>query len=60
MAHHDFRLVVTNVNARDRFGDFIDGKWVNPLAGEYFTDHRSINGGRLTEIASSKQALDLF
>jgi aldehyde dehydrogenase len=38
---------------KTRYGNFIGGKWVDPVAGRYFTDHSPINGEKLAEIARS-------
>jgi len=40
-------------HAPSRYGNFIGGRWVAPLRGEYFSDHSPINGQHLAEIAKS-------
>jgi aldehyde dehydrogenase len=36
-----------------RYGNFIGGRWVDPIEGRWFTDHSPINGRPLAEIAQS-------
>jgi aldehyde dehydrogenase len=36
-----------------RYGNFIGGKFVDPVQGRYFTDHSPINGAKLADIARS-------
>ncbi len=43
-------------NVQARYGNFIGGKWTNPLAGEYFSDHSPINGALLVDVAKSTPA----
>ncbi|MGP6158625.1 MAG: aldehyde dehydrogenase family protein [Vulcanimicrobiaceae bacterium] len=38
---------------KTRYGNFIGGTWVDPVAGRYFTDHSPINGEKLADIARS-------
>jgi aldehyde dehydrogenase len=38
---------------RQKYDNFIGGRWVAPLKGKYFTDHSPINGEVLAEIAKS-------
>lgn len=37
-----------------RYGNFINGKWAEPLSGRYFENHSPINGQLLCEIARSE------
>ncbi|MFH1558230.1 MAG: aldehyde dehydrogenase [Pseudomonadota bacterium] len=39
-----------------RYGNFINGKWAEPLSGRYFENHSPINGQLLCEIARSEAA----
>jgi len=39
--------------ARQKYENFIGGRWVAPVHGKYFTDHSPINGEPLAEIAKS-------
>jgi aldehyde dehydrogenase len=52
-----FQQAIDTVRAKghapSRYGNFIGGRWVEPIRGEYFTDHSPINGRRLAEIAKS-------
>jgi len=52
-----FQQAIDTVRAKghapSRYGNFIGGRWVAPLHGEYFTDHSPINGRPLAEIAKS-------
>jgi aldehyde dehydrogenase len=36
-----------------RYGNFIGGRWLAPLKGEYFSDYSPINGRLLAEVARS-------
>lgn len=38
-----------------RYGNFIGGKWRDPLKGQYFTDYSPINGEKLAEFAKSTE-----
>ncbi|CAN6465158.1 unnamed protein product [Victoria cruziana] len=53
MTQHGFDLVKSNRNVQSRYGNFIGGKWVDPVDGNYFTDTSPINGERLADIAKS-------
>ncbi len=52
-----FQQAIDTVRAKghapSRYGNFIGGRWVEPIRGEYFTDHSPINGRQLAEIAKS-------
>lgn len=52
-----FQQAIDTVRAKghapSRYGNFIGGRWVEPVRGEYFTDHSPINGRQLAEIAKS-------
>lgn len=52
-----FQQAIDTVRAKghapSRYGNFIGGRWVEPIRGEYFTDHSPINGRELAEIAKS-------
>lgn len=39
-----------------RYGNFINGQWVEPLGGRYFTNHSPVNGQPLCEIPRSEAA----
>ena len=56
MSQHALELVRSKGNIPARYGNFIGGKWVAPLDGEYFTDYSPINGQRLVEVAKSAPA----
>ena len=56
MSQHALELVRSKGNIPARYGNFIGGKWVAPLDGEYFTDYSPINGQRLVEVAKSTPA----
>ena len=53
MSHHALELVRSKGNLPARYGNFIGGKWVAPVEGQYFTDYSPINGERLVEVAKS-------
>ncbi|MCG6204861.1 aldehyde dehydrogenase [Rhodopseudomonas sp. HC1] len=38
-----------------RYGNFIGGRWVEPLDGRYFDDTTPITGGKITEIPRSQK-----
>ena len=42
-----------NSGLKTRYGNFIGGKFVDPVQGRYFTDHSPINGAKLADIARS-------
>jgi aldehyde dehydrogenase len=42
-----------NSGLKTRYGNFIGGKFVDPVGGRYFTDHSPINGATLADIARS-------
>ena len=42
-----------NSGLKTRYGNFIGGKFVDPVQGRYFTDHSPINGAQLADIARS-------
>jgi aldehyde dehydrogenase len=42
-----------NNGLKTRYGNFIGGKFVDPVQGRYFTDHSPINGEKLADIARS-------
>ncbi len=39
-----------------RYGNFINGRFVEPLSGRYFTNHSPVNGQPLCEVARSEAA----
>src|SRR3546814_19879816 len=49
----DWSSDVCSSDLPSRYGSFIGGRWVEPIRGEYFTDHSPINGRQLAEIAKS-------
>jgi aldehyde dehydrogenase len=53
MSHHALALVRSQGKLPTRYGNFIDGKWVPPLDGQYFTDFSPVNGEPLIDIAKS-------
>jgi aldehyde dehydrogenase len=42
-----------NGGLKTRYGNFIGGKFVDPVGGRYFADHSPINGTKLADIARS-------
>src|SRR5579863_1073434 len=48
--------VSKQVLIRDRYGNFIDGKWVAPVEGRYFDNPSPITGKKLCEIPRSSAA----
>ncbi|MFZ5748821.1 MAG: aldehyde dehydrogenase family protein [Pseudomonadota bacterium] len=56
MFEQAIQTVRTQGHQPSRYGNFIGGRWVAPVGGEYFTDHSPINGHPLAEIAKSTPA----
>jgi aldehyde dehydrogenase len=56
MSQHALEFVRSMGNIPARYGNFLGGKWVAPLDGQYFTDYSPINGQRLVEVAKSTPA----
>jgi aldehyde dehydrogenase len=42
-----------NSGLKASYGNFIGGRFVDPIQGRYFTDHSPINGAKLADIARS-------
>ncbi|MFG1488621.1 aldehyde dehydrogenase family protein [Oceanospirillum sp. HFRX-1_2] len=48
------------VNFKERYGNFIGGKWVEPVKGQYFTNTSPVNGQTICEIPrSTAEDIDL-
>ncbi|HLC16172.1 MAG TPA: aldehyde dehydrogenase family protein, partial [Thermodesulfovibrionia bacterium] len=45
----------SKVHFKERYDNFIGGKWVAPLGGEYFDNPSPINGKAFTKVARSKK-----
>ena len=43
------------VHFKERYDNFIGGKWVAPLGGEYFDNPSPISGKPFTKVARSKK-----
>ncbi len=56
MFEQAIQTVRTQGHQPQRYGNFIGGRWVDPIDGQYFTDHSPINGRPLAEIARSTPA----
>ena len=56
MSEHSLQFVRTKGNLPARYDNFIGGKWVAPLDGQYFTDCSPIDGQRLVDVAKSGPA----
>ena len=56
MSEHSLQFVRTKGNLPARYDNFIGGKWVAPLDGQYFTDYSPIDGQRLVDVAKSGPA----
>lgn len=56
MSQHSLQFVRAKGNLPARYDNFIGGKWVAPLDGEYFTDYSPIDGERLVDVAKSTAA----
>ncbi|MFW1677736.1 aldehyde dehydrogenase family protein [Pontibacter sp. JAM-7] len=41
------------VSFKSRFGNFINGEWVEPVKGQYFTNHTPVTGEAICEIPRS-------
>ena len=53
MTHKALEEIKNKVPIRNRYDNFIGGKWVAPAKGQYFTNVSPINGQPLCEIARS-------
>lgn len=55
-----FQQAIDTVRAKalgsSRYGNFIDGRWIEPIEGKYFADHSPINGRLIAEFAGSTPA----
>ncbi|MBB3004717.1 aldehyde dehydrogenase [Paraburkholderia tropica] len=58
MNHADLEHLTTSFPYRRKYDNFIGGKWVPPLAGEYFTNVSPITGKPLCDVPRS-QAEDI-
>ncbi len=48
------------VTFKDRYENYIDGQWIAPVLGEYFTNHTPITGAKICEIPrSSSEDIEL-
>jgi len=56
MFEQAIQTVRTQGHQPARYGNFIGGRWVDPIEGRWFTDHSPINGRPLAEIAQSTPA----
>jgi len=56
MSYHALELVRSKGKLPARYDNFIGGKWVAPVVGEYFTDYSPIDGARLIDVAKSTAA----
>ena len=56
MFEQAIQTVRTQGHQPARYGNFIGGRWVDPIEGQWFTDHSPINGKQLAEIARSTPA----
>ncbi|MDI4655149.1 MULTISPECIES: aldehyde dehydrogenase [Xanthobacter] len=41
---------------KERYGNFINGQWTEPVSGRYFANHSPVNGQLLCEVARSEAA----
>ena len=53
MLHQTLDQINASMALRARYDNFIGGKWVAPVRGQYFTNSTPITGGKLCEIARS-------
>ncbi|MDD2869562.1 MAG: aldehyde dehydrogenase family protein, partial [Neomegalonema sp.] len=56
MLHQAIQTVKSKLAWRDRYDNFIGGKWVAPVGGQYFTNISPITGKPIGEIARSQAA----
>jgi len=48
------------VTFKDRYENYIDGQWIAPVLGEYFTNHTPITGAKICEVPrSSSEDIEL-
>ncbi|MFT6352136.1 MAG: aldehyde dehydrogenase, partial [Neptuniibacter pectenicola] len=43
------------VSFKERYGNFINGQWVAPINGQYFTNHSPVTGEAICEIPRSTE-----
>ena len=53
MLHQTLDQINASMALRARYDNFIGGKWVAPVRGQYFVNSTPITGGKLCEIARS-------
>jgi aldehyde dehydrogenase len=63
MSYNVLELIRSKGSLPARYGNYIGGKWIAPVDGEYFTDYSPINGDHLVDVVKStardvKTALD--
>ena len=56
MLHQAIQTVKSKIAWRDRYDNFIGGKWVAPVGGQYFTNVSPVTGKPIGEIARSQAA----
>ncbi|MQT11615.1 aldehyde dehydrogenase family protein [Segnochrobactrum spirostomi] len=56
MSHQAIELVRNKGGLPKQYGNFIGGRWVDPIEGRFFTDHSPVNGEALADFAQSTPA----
>ncbi|WP_250536983.1 aldehyde dehydrogenase [Caballeronia sp. AZ10_KS36] len=56
MNHAEMQFLSTDYPYKKQYGNFIGGKWVPPVGGEYFDDISPITGEPFTSIPRSREA----
>ena len=56
MNHAEMQFLSTEFPYKKQYGNFIGGKWVAPVGGEYFDNISPITGEPFTSIPRSREA----
>ncbi len=56
MNHAEMQFLTTDFPFKKQYGNFIGGKWVKPVGGEYFDNISPITGEPFTSIPRSREA----
>ena len=56
MNHAEMQFLTTEFPFKKQYGNFIGGKWVQPVGGEYFDNVSPITGEPFTSIPRSREA----
>lgn len=48
--------IIQKPQFKEKYDNFIGGKWTAPIGGEYFTNISPVDGNVFTKVARSKEA----